>query len=112
MPIITEAHSKGSPILLRLSIILSLATAAIGVCATVTELSAQSRNDPKTMQRLWFEANGQCRGGSGDNPKTHLACEEREAYGKRLGQLGWCYGKVGEFGYQNKWHRCGRNSVR
>jgi hypothetical protein len=78
----------------------------------VGEASSQSRNDPKTMLRLWYEANGQCRGSSGDDPKTHLACEERAAYGKRLDQLGWCYGKKGEAGYQRTWHRCGRNSER
>ncbi|PZR93485.1 MAG: hypothetical protein DI537_10205 [Stutzerimonas stutzeri] len=90
--------------------ILGFVALAIGLNAVAA--IAQSRNDPKTMQRLWFEANGACRGGSGDDPKTHLACDEREAYAKRLNQLGWCYGKKGEFGYQQKWHRCSRNSVR
>lgn len=98
--------------MLRLSIVLSLAAGAIAICAMTGDVSAQSRNDPKTMQRLWHEANGQCRGGSGDDPKTDLACDEREAYSKRLNQLGWCYGKEGEAGYQHKWHRCTRNSVR
>lgn len=109
---IRRSSFKGFPILLRLTVVLSLAAGAIAICAIASDASAQSRNDPKTMQRLWFEANGACRGGSGDNPKTHLACDEREAYGKRLGQLGWCYGKKGEYGYQHQWHRCGRNSVR
>jgi hypothetical protein len=65
-----------------------------------------SRNDPETMIKLWHEANSQCRGGPGDQKATLDACEEREAYGKRLGQLGWCYGKPGEAGYQMKWHQC------
>ena len=81
---------------------LSLASAA----------SAQSRHDPRSMIMLWHEANAQCRGSSIDNPDTQSACEERETYSKRLDQLGWCYGKRGEAGYQMKWHRCTRQSIR
>lgn len=84
------------------------------VCAALLPLSAvaQSRNDPRTMQRLWYQANEQCRGGSGDDPRTLAACDEREAYSKRLNQLGRCYGKEGQAGYQIEWHRCGSGSLR
>lgn len=73
---------------------------------------AQSKDDPKTMISLWGQANGQCRGGSGHDPKTFAACDERDAYGKRLAQLGWCYGRKGELGYQMSWHRCTPSSLR
>lgn len=87
--------------------------AGLFVCAvSIQSPLAQSRDDPKTMISLWGQANGQCRGGSGDDPKTLEACDERDAYGKRLGQLGWCYGKKGELGYQMRWHRCTASSVR
>ncbi len=98
--------------MLRTSVVTALVCSGFAISAVISGADAQSRNDPKTMQRLWHEANGQCRGASGDDPKTLLACDEREAYGKRLDQLGWCYGKHGEAGYQHKWHRCTRNSVR
>jgi hypothetical protein len=70
------------------------------------------RDNPQTMIRLWHEANGQCRGGAGNEQSTHDACEEREVYGKRLDRLGWCYGKENEFGYQMSWHRCSAGSTR
>ena len=82
---------------------------ALILCATAAaSAQAQSRNDPRTMQRLWYQANEQCRGGSGDDKATLDACDEREAYSKRLGQIGWCYGEPDQAGYQMKWHRCGR----
>lgn len=84
----------------------------VALAWTIAPAIGQSRDDPKTMMRLWTQANGQCRGGSGDDPKTHDACDEREAYSKRLSQLGWCYGKRGQAGYQLQWHRCGPGSIR
>lgn len=83
-------------------VVASLAPSAFG----------QSRNDLQTMIRLWTQANLQCRGESGDKKSTLDACEEREAYSKRLGQLGWCYGREGEAGYQYRWHPCGRGSIK
>ncbi len=88
---------------------LAVALAIVGCGGDAT---AQSRNDPQTMIRLWHEANGACRGGSGDSKVTMNACEERDAYSKRLDQLGWCYGRNGEYSYQYVWHRCQANSNR
>ncbi|MER9302914.1 hypothetical protein [Mesorhizobium sp. M0496] len=52
-----------------------------------------------------------CRGGSGDDPKTLQACDDRNAVETRLYAAGWCYGKRGQAGYQMKWHRCTANSL-
>lgn len=87
-----------------------LAVAAL--VAFVHDAPAQSRNDPQTMIRLWAEANGACRGGPGNSKATLDACDERDAYSKRLDQLGWCYGRKGESSYQYAWHRCQANSNR
>ncbi|GEO13536.1 hypothetical protein [Microvirga aerophila] len=84
----------------------------VGVAALSTPAYAQSRNDPKTMMKLWLEATMECRGSAGANPPADAdPCEEREAYSKRLNQLGWCYGKKNEAGYQYDWHRCTRDSL-
>lgn len=48
------------------------------------------------------DANGRCRGTS-----DFSACDEREAYGERLRELGWCYGRPNDLGYQRRWRRCG-----
>jgi hypothetical protein len=85
---------------------------ALAACLISVAAAAQSRSDAATMIRLWHEANLQCRGGAGDDQSTHDACDEREAYGKRLDALGWCYGRKGESGYQMKWHRCTARSFR
>jgi len=73
---------------------------------------AASRDDPDTMIELWYQANEQCRGGSGDNPATLDACDERESYAKRLDQLGWCYGEENQDSSQRQWHHCTNNSNR
>lgn len=89
----------------------ALLGASLAFIAWTLPASAQSRSDPQTMMRLWSQANGQCRGGSGDDQRTLDACDEREAYSKRLRQLGWCYGMRNEYGYQHRWHRCTRGSL-
>ncbi len=63
-----------------------------------------------TLLTLSDDANDRCRGGG--VPDVMAACAERSEYGERLGALGMCYGKRGEFGYQMRWHRCGPTSNR
>jgi hypothetical protein len=53
----------------------------------------------------WGDQNDRCRGGSGDSPETTKACEAREHTGISLQAAGWCYGRRGQYGYQ-QWHRC------
>jgi hypothetical protein len=73
-----------------------------------------SRGSPGPMALIieWMDANGACRGGYPDDPKTEAGCRRREVISNRLDAAGWCYGKEGEFGYQMKWHRCTWNSLR
>jgi hypothetical protein len=54
--------------------------------------------------------NTRCRGGSGDDTATFQACGARDYVGWLLGNLGWCYGREGEAGFEMKWHRCAENS--
>jgi hypothetical protein len=58
----------------------------------------------------WIEANGYCRGGSGD--ETMQWCAVRDGLTDVLIVRGWCYGKSGEAGYQMRWHKCGPDSNR
>jgi len=51
--------------------------------------------------------NSQCRGGSGDDPKTQLACDKREARAQEAEQRGWCWGPQGAAINADKhWMRC------
>lgn len=58
------------------------------------------------LLETYREFNGRCRGGSGDNPATWQACNERDRLGKELEARDWCYGPKSVPGYQQKWHRC------
>jgi hypothetical protein len=53
-----------------------------------------------------------CRGSSGDEQATHNACDYRNEVGVLLGKEGFCYGKDGQAGYQMRWHKCGKKSIK
>ncbi len=51
--------------------------------------------------------NDQCRGGSGDDPRTMVACDKRDALLTTLTSSGWCYGDDEQAGFQKYWKTCG-----
>ena len=53
-----------------------------------------------------------CRGGSGDETETWEACGSRDYASDLLYEFGWCYGEIGQFGYQMDLHRCSATSIR
>jgi len=67
---------------------------------------------PTALLKLEAQQDERCRGGSGDDPRTHAACAARDKTVAKLHAVGWCYGKRGQFGYQMTWHECGPNSLR
>jgi len=73
--------------------------------------AAQTAVDASGLLRLEQMANELCRGGSGDRPETEIACQVRDDLVRRLRDVGWCYGEVGQAGYQMQWHRCNRRSL-
>lgn len=54
--------------------------------------------------RRWYAQNDRCRGGSGDDPSTALACDDRETIAGKIDELGWCYGE--NPARQTAWARC------
>ncbi len=50
--------------------------------------------------------NSRCRGGSGDDPKTHLACDERDPVEQKIKKAGWCWGPDNAAGYEKSWIAC------
>jgi hypothetical protein len=66
----------------------------------------------KALLRADAELNGLCRGGSGNDAATLQACEDRNAVEVRLYAAGWCYGKRGQAGFEMKWHKCTKQSLR
>lgn len=57
-----------------------------------------------------FQLDTSCRGSEGANDLS--VCDERTKVGRQIKDIGWCYGKVGEVGYQHEWHQCGPLSIR
>lgn len=78
------------------------------ILAESGKVLATDRNvtGPERIIAQWHNENSLCRGGSGDSKETLLACDRRETLGAKLGAVGWCYGRPGEFGYQMNWHAC------
>lgn len=58
----------------------------------------------------WAALNAACRGGRGDDPRTHTACARRDALDAELASGGWCYGRPGDAGYQRVWRRCAEDA--
>jgi hypothetical protein len=69
---------------------------------------------PKAPEMIarWQDANNRCRGGSGDDTETWVACGQRDVWDEMLKRSGYCYGKRGEAGHRMKWHVCTPSSVR
>lgn len=63
---------------------------------------------PKEVRTLIRKAhleNSQCRGGSGNEPATFLACDRRQKIIAELEKKGWCWGGS-HVGYLQHWLRC------
>lgn len=62
---------------------------------------------PDALLARWNEENSACRGGSGDDPATDIACEARNRTDAELARAGWCHGENAAYGYQYEWRPCG-----
>ncbi|NTB86840.1 hypothetical protein [Agrobacterium tumefaciens] len=89
----------------------TIITAAVITLAVSTGASAF---EPRIERLLGqYDAyNDICRGSSGDEKATQSACDSRGEVSMLLGREGLCYGKDGQAGYQMKWHKCGKGSIR
>ena len=83
---------------------------AITVTLTLSPITPSFAAQLSTHNLLdrWQEANGYCRGGSGE--ETMLWCNVRDGLDEILSTRGWCYAKIGQAGYQMRWHLCGPDS--
>src|SRR5689334_12990918 len=92
----------------------TLAAALSSVSALAQERADSVRQyvshirDGRALLALQDFLNDRCRGDADDQ----RSCDDRDIVVERLSRLGWCHGRPGEYGYQMKWHRCGRNSIR
>lgn len=68
-------------------------------------LSGPTGKDKDLIDRA-ERLNGRCRGGSGDDPKTWQACDQREAAMERVRKAGWCWGPDDAVSADQHWMRC------
>jgi hypothetical protein len=64
---------------------------------------------PKPVADLIKKAdslNDKCRDGSGDNPATMKACDDREAIVDLIKKKGWCYGRSDQIQAEKTWVKC------
>ncbi|WP_448954543.1 hypothetical protein [Labrys neptuniae] len=63
--------------------------------------------------RQWQALNSQYRGGSGDDPATQRACDQRDTLTRQLDKAGWCFGRKDDpDAAAYRWHRCTPASLR
>ncbi|MBU1360910.1 MAG: hypothetical protein KJ901_19400 [Gammaproteobacteria bacterium] len=81
------------------------------LAATIAGMSfTWAATPPRTVQTLISQVdvlNERCRGGSGDDPATMMACDQRDALGARVALAGWCWGNDRQYGFEKKWQPCG-----
>jgi hypothetical protein len=60
-----------------------------------------------------YEAyNSRCRGNSGDDPETWVACGARDYIGYLLNISGYCFGQSDQAEFEAQWHVCTDTSNR
>lgn len=79
------------------------------VLGLLVAFSASAVEPPKAVVKLmkqWESLNDQCRGGSGDNPATMQACDQRDKVLGKIEAKGWCWGHEGQTGADETWESC------
>lgn len=68
-----------------------------------------SDSPPKEVAQLIAQEetlNDKCRGGSGDDPATLKACDERDVIFRKIKAKNWCWGHDDQIGADRTWERC------
>jgi len=105
---------SGAKIVQRFATLVGVILAAV---LPVNAVQSQSQSkEVMTLLRYEKLLDGICRSHIPDSPHAHdkraAACCGRTLMNVRLNQLGWCYGKRGQTGADQRWHRCTRESHR
>jgi len=88
--------------------VLSLAILLVA-CTDRSTTEDRAKTEQVPIETLLAEVdklNDQCRGGSGDSPKTTEACDKRDAKFNEVAARGWCWGPKDAIGADQHWMRC------
>lgn len=81
-----------------------------GFLADIAGDTADRKSDE--LIEKWEEANEDCRGGFGDDPRTAVACARRDQLANELEKRNLCFGRDGQSRSEYEWHTCTSNSIR
>jgi hypothetical protein len=82
---------------------------AVALVLAQTVVASAATTPPKAIQQLIAserKLNDKCRGGSGDDPATQKACDQRDALDRKLQSAGWCYGRPDQIEADKTWQPC------
>lgn len=105
--------SDASPWTIKRSILVAVAL-VIGTLMARAEPLDQSMMAPSDLALFQDYAayDSRCRGNSGDDPQTWVACGARDYIGYLLNLSGFCYGQTDQAEYEWIWHICDPKSNR
>lgn len=90
-----------------LVILAAVSLASVGKQATARPaLHPSAPVTTKALLAAWAKQNEACRGGFGSDPNTDRACKAREATGRQLESLGWCYEEISAPTPYYDWRYC------
>jgi len=84
---------------------------ALAAVAALTAPAIAQPAEVKALIQAFDIANKKCRD-SGPEAVVLAACDRRETISEAISKSNWCYGKRDQAGYQYRWHRCTRGSIR
>lgn len=70
---------------------LNALVAATAALFLLTAPALAAKANPAALEKAYLDLNEQCRGGSGDDPDTIKACDQREQVSARLRELNICF---------------------
>lgn len=88
-----------------------IGTSLLPLLAIIIPSDFASANSIDRLIAKWGILNDECQSGSGENPDTLRACEERGRLDLQLERQGYTYGCDGDLGYQTYWRNdCSQNT--
>jgi hypothetical protein len=65
--------------------------ALLALVLVMSSTASHAAPSTRDVVRLWYDLNKQCRGGSGDDPRTEEACNRRQEVDDQLRRAGCSY---------------------
>jgi hypothetical protein len=94
------------------SILVSVALVVVAQSARAQAIVQTMAPSDAALYADYEAYDSRCRGNSGDDPETWVACGARDYIGYLLNLSGYCYGQTDQAEYDWAWHVCTPHSNR